>query len=62
MNADANQLSCIEFQNQLCELIESGADLSNHPHVKICERCKAFLRDIRRIAENTGHFRFGTEE
>lgn len=62
MTADASQLNCIEFQNQLRELIESGADLSNHPHVQICERCKAILQDIHRVAENARHFRFGTEE
>lgn len=43
--------SCTEFQAHLPELIGSGADLSNHPHLKDCELCRALLADLETIAQ-----------
>lgn len=33
------------------ELIGSGQDLSNHPHVQSCSLCRALLQDLETIAE-----------
>jgi len=43
-------LSCEEFQEQLPELIGSGADASSHPHVLHCDLCRAFLAELEAIA------------
>jgi hypothetical protein len=43
--------ACHEFQEQLPELIGSGQPLESHPHVKICENCRALIRDLETIAE-----------
>jgi hypothetical protein len=45
-----NTMSCEEFQEQLPELIGSGADASAHPHVQSCELCRAFLGELEAIA------------
>ncbi len=44
-------MNCAEFQAQLPELIGSGANTSDHPHLRSCERCRAFLADLETIAE-----------
>jgi hypothetical protein len=62
MPEDASKLTCEEFQNQLAELLASGADIANDPHAKTCEGCCGFIRDLYRIAENSRHFRFGTDK
>jgi hypothetical protein len=54
MPDDGSKLTCEEFQSQLAELIESGADIANHPHAKVCEGCCGFIRDLYRFAENFG--------
>ena len=51
MNGDPGKMSCVEFQAQLSELIGSGEDVSAHPHVESCERCRALLADLETIAE-----------
>ncbi len=51
MTTDQNNLSCQEFQAQLAELIGSGEDASNHPHVQRCSRCRALLAELEAIAE-----------
>lgn len=51
MTDDRNTMSCAEFQAQLPELIGSGADATNHPHVQDCELCRALLADLETIAE-----------
>lgn len=43
---------CLEFQDQLAELISSGGDVYNHPHLKNCELCSLLLIDLEVIAEN----------
>ena len=62
MSEDLRKLTCEEFQNQIAELLASGADIENHPHVKVCAICRQLLRDLETIAENSRHFRFGTNE
>jgi hypothetical protein len=44
------EMSCEEFQEQLSELIGSGANASSHPHVQNCELCRAFISDLEAIA------------
>ena len=45
------EMSCEEFQSMLPELIGSGADVSQHPHLINCELCRALLSDLEAIAE-----------
>lgn len=47
---DKKPMSCEEFQAHLPELIGSGADVSEHPHVKECELCRELLADLESIA------------
>lgn len=51
MMTDQNNLSCEEFQSQMAELIGSGEDASNHPHVQGCSRCSSLLAELEAIAE-----------
>lgn len=51
MTHDPNLLSCAEFQAQLPDLIASGQNAANHPHVRSCELCRALLSDLETIAE-----------
>jgi hypothetical protein len=51
MTEKANNLTCAEFQAQLPELIGSGDQIADHPHVKNCELCRALLADLETIAE-----------
>jgi hypothetical protein len=51
MSQDPESMTCQEFQEQLAELIGSGADVENHPHLKNCELCKALLSDLETIAK-----------
>ncbi len=51
MNQDRNNMSCEEFQAQMPELIGSGEDASQHPHVQNCALCRALLNDLETIAE-----------
>jgi hypothetical protein len=51
MTGDSRNMSCEEFQAQLPELIGSGADLSDHPHLKTCDRCRALLAELETIAD-----------
>ncbi|MGB8259239.1 MAG: hypothetical protein WCE75_02760 [Terracidiphilus sp.] len=48
---DATNPECVRFQEQLAELVGSGEDLTRHPHLIACERCRALLRDLETIAE-----------
>ena len=50
MTDNRNSMSCAEFQEQLPELIGSGADASAHPHVQSCKLCRAFLAELEAIA------------
>jgi hypothetical protein len=51
MTEDENKMSCEAFQAQLPELIGSGANAANHPHLESCELCRALLADLETIAE-----------
>jgi hypothetical protein len=51
MNFNRNNMTCEEFQAQMAELIGSGEDLSVHPHVVTCSRCRALLNELEIIAE-----------
>ncbi len=41
---------CNEFQQQLPEFFDSGADSIEHPHLDNCETCAALVRDLEYIA------------
>jgi len=51
MTKDPNSLSCQDFQDQLPELVGSGKDVANHPHLRSCPLCRALLDDLETIAE-----------
>jgi predicted anti-sigma-YlaC factor YlaD len=51
MNGDSSKMSCAEFQAQLADLIGSREDLSAHPHLQDCEKCRALLSDLKTIAD-----------
>ena len=51
MTGDPGKMSCAEFQAQLPELIGSGADVSAHPHLESCDRCRAFVAELEAIAQ-----------
>jgi hypothetical protein len=44
-------MTCEEFQAQLAELIGSGENISQHPHLQDCALCSAFLAELEAIAE-----------
>jgi predicted anti-sigma-YlaC factor YlaD len=50
MTDHRDQASCADFQERLADLIGSGEDLSAHPHLQTCERCRALLADLETIA------------
>ncbi len=51
MSEERNTKDCRAFQAQLANLIGSGEDARNHPHVKSCPLCRALLADLETIAE-----------
>ncbi len=51
MTEEPEKMTCQEFQSQLAELIGSGEDVDNHPHLQSCARCRALLADLQTIAE-----------
>jgi hypothetical protein len=51
MTGDFNKANCSEFQARLPELISTGEDISEHPHVQSCELCRALLADLETIAD-----------
>jgi hypothetical protein len=51
---------CEEFQLQLVELLQAGEDARDHPHLRSCERCRALLDDLEKIAEAARRL-FGSE-
>ena len=46
-----SQQPCADFQEQLPELFESGADLKEQAHLKTCEQCSALVSDLEYIAQ-----------
>jgi hypothetical protein len=52
MTIDPKSMSCEEFQDQLAELVGSGADVLNHPHIKACKNdCLRLYQDLQTIAD-----------
>jgi predicted anti-sigma-YlaC factor YlaD len=51
MNDERKELSCEAFQAQLPDLIGSGENVADHPHLKDCDLCRALLADLETIAE-----------
>ena len=51
MNGDPKNMTCEEFQSQLADLVGSGADVSQHPHLQTCDNCRALLADLQTIAD-----------
>ena len=51
MTGDPKNMACQEFQAQLADLIGTGEDISNHPHLMDCQTCRALLADLQTIAE-----------
>lgn len=49
MKPDA--MSCADFQAHLPELIASGVNVSEHPHIRSCELCRALLNELETIAQ-----------
>jgi hypothetical protein len=46
-----SQQPCADFQDQLPELFESGADLKEQEHLKTCEQCSSLVSDLEYIAQ-----------
>ena len=51
MSENASKMTCEEFQNQLGDLNNSGADPEDHPHVKACATCRQLVQELEIIAE-----------
>ena len=51
MSSNPGNISCADFQARLPELVGSGQDLSNHPHIQGCELCRTLLADLETIAQ-----------
>jgi hypothetical protein len=50
MTMSQTNISCSAFQNQLPQLIGSGENVSNHPHLQSCDLCRALLSELEIIA------------
>ena len=61
MSEDLRKWTCEEFQNLIAELVGSGTEVENHPHVKACAICSRLQHDLKTIAENSRHFHFGAD-
>lgn len=51
MTGDSHTMTCQQFQEQMADLIGSGQDLTNHPHLASCPDCRALLADLQTIAD-----------
>jgi hypothetical protein len=51
MKTSAPSTTCAEFQDQLPELFESGANLNEQEHLKSCAQCSALVSDLEYIAQ-----------
>jgi len=51
MTTDPKSLSCEEFQAQLSDLVGSGADVGNHPHIQDCAICRQLYEELQTIAD-----------
>lgn len=45
------KMTCKEFQDQLSDLVGSGADVHNHPHIQECDICRQLYQELQTIAE-----------
>ena len=45
------KMTCEEFQSHLPELIGSGEDATQHPHILECELCRSLLAELQAIAD-----------
>ncbi|MGD0730143.1 MAG: hypothetical protein ABR956_02690 [Terracidiphilus sp.] len=54
-------MSCEEFQTLLPELLAAKEDVDFHPHVEVCDRCKALIEDLHRIAEAAARKQYGED-
>jgi len=43
-------IECSEFQQQLPDFFDTGADKIEHPHLMTCENCSSLVRDLEYIA------------
>ena len=44
-------MSCEVFQSQLSDLVGSGADIENHPHIQECDICRQLYQELQTIAD-----------
>ncbi len=51
MTTDPKSLTCEEFQAQLSDLVGSGADVGNHPHIQDCAICRQLYEELQTIAD-----------
>lgn len=51
MTIDPKSMSCEQFQSHLPELVGSGADVENHPHIRECAICRQLYEDLQTIAD-----------
>ena len=51
MSETLSKLSCETFQARLPDLIGSGVQMSDHPHFRSCDLCRALLSDLDTIAQ-----------
>jgi hypothetical protein len=58
MASDPMFMTCEQFQAQLADLVESGADIERHPHVQAWRMCRALLSDLEKIADEARWRRF----
>ena len=49
--SEALPMNCVEFQQRLPELFESGGNLAGERHLQDCENCSALVRDLQYIAQ-----------
>ncbi len=51
MSSPRNNMSCAEFQSHLPDLIASGENVLDHPHMQSCELCRALYAELETIAQ-----------
>ncbi len=51
MSSSRNNMSCAEFQAHLPDLIASGENVLDHPHMQNCELCRALFAELETIAQ-----------
>ncbi len=51
MSSSRNNMSCAEFQAHLPDLIASGENVLDHPHMQSCELCRALFAELETIAQ-----------